>query len=152
MQRQHLLLQIAHNHHLIRPLHLPHRLLHPLLHSTLLILQVPQVIQLLHPSLTVGKRLSLWNDASPPRKSIDRGSAGEYVHFVAHKVQRALEKEIPRRLLYKFLGASELCLCLLVTLLKGLLNVAEDVEACGYALFLIKAGGKGRVLAEFREL
>lgn len=72
---------------------------------------------------------------------------------MAHKVQGALEEEIPRRLLYEFLGASELRLCFLVTLLKGLLDVAEDVETCIYALFLIKSGGKGRVLvAEFREL
>lgn len=72
---------------------------------------------------------------------------------MAHKVQGALEEEIPCRLLYEFLRASELRLCLLVTLLKGLLDVAEDVEACSYALFLIKAGGKGGVLAvEFREL
>lgn len=146
-----LLLQTAYNHHLIRTLHLFHSLLQPLLRGTFVILQVSQDVQVSHPGFTLANRMSLWEN-SPPSKTADCGSAGEYVHFVAHKVQGALKEEIPRRLLYELLGASELHLCLVVTLLKSVLDVAEDVEACRYALFLIKSGRKGRVLIEFRGL
>lgn len=71
---------------------------------------------------------------------------------MAHKVQGALEEEIPCRLLYELLGAGEVQLCLVVALLKGVLDVAEDMYTCRYTLFLIKSGRKGGVLVEFRGL
>lgn len=59
---------------------------------------------------------------------------------MAHEVLGALGEEIPGGVGHEACGAGELLLCLMVPLPEGALDVAQDVEACGQALFVDEPG------------